>query len=116
GFSKETLKPLLDRMITLDLDVDRKSTRLNSSHVRISYAVFCLKKKNTSTKGWRRAAGRGGWGTRVAGRPAAAGRPAGGAAPPRPLGPRQPADFVFFLKLRAPHEHHPLPPRGGPPL
>src|SRR5436305_11135136 len=28
---------------------DRKSTRLNSSHVRISYAVFCLKKKKTST-------------------------------------------------------------------
>src|SRR5690554_7409095 len=28
---------------------DRKSTRLNSSHVRISYAVFCLKKKNRST-------------------------------------------------------------------
>src|SRR5690625_5520063 len=27
--------------------VDRKSTRLNSSHVAISYAVFCLKKKNT---------------------------------------------------------------------
>ena len=26
---------------------DRKSTRLNSSHVVISYAVFCLKKKNT---------------------------------------------------------------------
>src|SRR5204863_4001383 len=26
---------------------DRKSTRLNSSHVEISYAVFCLKKKNT---------------------------------------------------------------------
>src|SRR5690606_39294823 len=26
--------------------VDRKSTRLNSSHVKISYAVFCLKKKN----------------------------------------------------------------------
>src|SRR5438067_10660341 len=29
--------------------LDRKSTRLNSSHVSISYAVFCLKKKNTST-------------------------------------------------------------------
>src|SRR5690554_8175889 len=28
-------------------DEDRKSTRLNSSHVRISYAVFCLKKTNT---------------------------------------------------------------------
>src|SRR5690554_2271065 len=28
-----------------DVRADRKSTRLNSSHVRISYAVFCLKKK-----------------------------------------------------------------------
>src|SRR5690554_7516470 len=28
---------------------DRKSTRLNSSHVRTSYAVFCLKKKNKQT-------------------------------------------------------------------
>src|SRR3989442_9547642 len=27
---------------------DRKSTRLNSSHVRISYAVFCFKKKNSA--------------------------------------------------------------------
>src|SRR3712207_7057251 len=27
-------------------DLDRKSTRLNSSHANISYAVFCLKKKN----------------------------------------------------------------------
>src|SRR5690554_7258112 len=30
--------------------LDRKSTRLNSSHVRISYAVFCLKKKKKKTK------------------------------------------------------------------
>src|SRR5690625_5973162 len=31
-----------------DLDwIDRKSTRLNSSHVAISYAVFCLKKQKT---------------------------------------------------------------------
>src|SRR2546422_5414248 len=29
-----------------DMDGDRKSTRLNSSHGYISYAVFCLKKKN----------------------------------------------------------------------
>src|SRR5690349_23555301 len=29
--------------------VDRKSTRLNSSHVEISYAVFCLKKKKETT-------------------------------------------------------------------
>src|SRR5258708_13316674 len=34
--------PLRDRK-------DRKSTRLNSSHQIISYAVFCLKKKNTNT-------------------------------------------------------------------
>src|SRR2546428_10228341 len=30
-------------------DIDRKSTRLNSSHDQISYAVFCLKKKKTMT-------------------------------------------------------------------
>src|SRR5690606_41397987 len=29
--------------------IDRKSTRLNSSHVKISYAVFCLKKKTKTT-------------------------------------------------------------------
>src|SRR3989442_2247168 len=40
-----------EREVTLDCPadcaylLDRKSTRLNSSHVRISYAVFCLKKK-----------------------------------------------------------------------
>src|SRR5690606_42040666 len=36
------------RVDDVDLVVlpDRKSTRLNSSHVKISYAVFCLKKKN----------------------------------------------------------------------
>src|SRR5436305_7781299 len=34
-----------DAAHALDQKVDRKSTRLNSSHVRISYAVFCLKKK-----------------------------------------------------------------------
>src|SRR5690606_39471420 len=31
--------------IPVKLTLDRKSTRLNSSHVKISYAVFCLKKK-----------------------------------------------------------------------
>src|SRR5690554_7644358 len=35
-----------DHIQWLDAGQDRKSTRLNSSHVRISYAVFCLKKKN----------------------------------------------------------------------
>src|SRR2546430_11358510 len=32
-----------------DLEQDRKSTRLNSSHSQISYAVFCLKKKKNDT-------------------------------------------------------------------
>src|SRR3712207_7493977 len=32
--------------VALGLELDRKSTRLNSSHANISYAVFCLKKKN----------------------------------------------------------------------
>src|SRR5438034_2038755 len=31
---------------------DRKSTRLNSSHTVISYAVFCLKKKISTREGW----------------------------------------------------------------
>src|SRR3989442_10851880 len=33
------------RWLVVEDPLDRKSTRLNSSHVRISYAVFCLKKK-----------------------------------------------------------------------
>src|SRR5438874_6593700 len=35
---------------TMKTETDRKSTRLNSSHVEISYAVFCLKKKKKKTK------------------------------------------------------------------
>src|SRR5690242_20967764 len=37
----------LDQHIGQRLVLDRKSTRLNSSHMSISYAVFCLKKKKT---------------------------------------------------------------------
>src|SRR5688500_19235139 len=54
-FDEDNPRPILDfgresvteplRLLLL-LDVDRKSTRLNSSHLVISYAVFCLKKKN----------------------------------------------------------------------
>src|SRR5690554_7582621 len=39
----------LSRKGHIDHEKDRKSTRLNSSHVRISYAVFCLKKKKKKT-------------------------------------------------------------------
>src|SRR5437667_6183383 len=56
---------------------DRKSTRLNSSHITISYAVFCLKKKNETSRNpalsqltaaerrWRRAAAEERWSGRV---------------------------------------------------
>src|SRR5215203_6656067 len=37
--------PLFSTQGVLALGLDRKSTRLNSSHANISYAVFCLKKK-----------------------------------------------------------------------
>src|SRR5437868_8393888 len=39
-----------DNLASNSLTLDRKSTRLNSSHVSISYAVFCLKKKTTLTR------------------------------------------------------------------
>src|SRR5690606_40553625 len=41
---------LLQRGKVFPVHGDRKSTRLNSSHVKISYAVFCLKKKTNKTK------------------------------------------------------------------
>src|SRR5690625_5944022 len=41
---------IISRNITKEVDIDRKSTRLNSSHVAISYAVFCLKKKKNKKK------------------------------------------------------------------
>src|SRR5688572_32229169 len=49
GIGRHTvLPPKLQHMAILgDLVLDRKSTRLNSSHSQISYAVFCLKKKKT---------------------------------------------------------------------
>src|SRR3712207_8755383 len=43
--TKVTFRPAKEGGGTLTIQ-DRKSTRLNSSHVNISYAVFCLKKKN----------------------------------------------------------------------
>src|SRR3712207_8473339 len=41
----QALFPIIQGGIHADLRRDRKSTRLNSSHANISYAVFCLKKK-----------------------------------------------------------------------
>src|SRR5690606_10964189 len=44
GLSRDRLKAAMSQ------PQDRKSTRLNSSHVKISYAVFCLKKKTTQSQ------------------------------------------------------------------
>src|SRR3712207_8357103 len=42
--------PVMTDLVAASEDLDRKSTRLNSSHANISYAVFCLKKKKTKTQ------------------------------------------------------------------
>src|SRR5690554_4411000 len=45
SYDYKNTKTFLEIPVLVALKPDRKSTRLNSSHVRISYAVFCLKKK-----------------------------------------------------------------------
>src|SRR2546430_8351735 len=45
--AEATLQDIPEAARALGLQIDRKSTRLNSSHSQISYAVFCLKKKKT---------------------------------------------------------------------
>src|SRR3712207_7646089 len=46
---REFRRLMRQKMALLKMDEDRKSTRLNSSHANISYAVFCLKKKTSDT-------------------------------------------------------------------
>src|SRR5690606_39800764 len=52
--ARKTRMAISPRLATITLRkvtrLDRKSTRLNSSHVKTSYAVFCLKKKNTKAR------------------------------------------------------------------
>src|SRR2546430_7915564 len=56
-FTQQTLAPgETRRMPVLFVVEDRKSTRLNSSHSQISYAVFCLKKKNHHARDHRTSA------------------------------------------------------------
>src|SRR6202040_3865934 len=96
---------------------DRKSTRLNSSHVEISYAVFCLTKKTTEDSRRRRActpcraccrSPRGGW--VVLWDRVLIGFAMGGTSTAVWL-------FVFFfLKDRAPPNTYPLPPHPVLPI
>src|SRR2546430_3222010 len=46
GHVARLISAVEDQLFDVRYVVDRKSTRLNSSHSQISYAVFCLKKKN----------------------------------------------------------------------
>src|SRR2546421_5267148 len=50
GWLSTTKLPQRGRDSDITLHLDRKSTRLNSSHDQISYAVFCLKKKKKTRK------------------------------------------------------------------
>src|SRR6202453_1188515 len=54
-FATKLLLCLSCKATTTSVCPDRKSTRLNSSHLRISYAVFCLKKKQQKNKTARKA-------------------------------------------------------------
>src|SRR3954467_9812046 len=84
--------------------VDRKSTRLNSSHTIISYAVFCLKKKYTRILAARHGGlGRpGGPAPRLFGaRAAGGGRPSAGGGGARGGGSMSRRSF-FFLRLGRP--------------
>src|SRR5690606_40957865 len=48
--SKQLIENTFFLTYLISIPADRKSTRLNSSHVKISYAVFCLKKKKNENK------------------------------------------------------------------
>src|SRR5437773_6881816 len=51
GFTFPLVKDALNHVDAFEfLVIDRKSTRLNSSHITISYAVFCLKKKRNRSR------------------------------------------------------------------
>src|SRR3954465_1736225 len=94
------------------VSLDRKSTRLNSSHTIISYAVFCLKKKknNSASRVTRTTANS--LATHHT-RAAAHGTRLFSPTPRRPQWPLLGWPRVFFfLKERPPPEIYPLPPRA----
>src|SRR3954466_11208802 len=91
---------------------DRKSTRLNSSHTIISYAVFCLKKKHAAPLTSRRRPGPARCAARARPRRAEGGAPTGGGRGGRDgrgqAGVARP--FFFFLMIRRPPRFTRFPP------
>src|SRR6266576_3476271 len=102
------VSPAPETSLTCGLCADRQSTRLNSSHVEISYAVFCLKtKKNHLHEHPARQA-------QASHHPQQLRRAEqdGGAAEPAPgrdLGEGEPDGVVFFQKNRRPPRSTPFP-------
>src|SRR3954463_204385 len=90
---------------------DRKSTRLNSSHTIISYAVFCLKKKGASrargTRGWGPGATRRGRRRRTRATPAPGARRKHESANYAKAAPLSP---FFFFEVPGEHRNPPPPP------
>src|SRR6202022_1265622 len=90
---------------------DRKSTRLNSSHTVISYAVFCLKKKEAHGRGSRQLISRArehGAGCERAARPPIG---ASSRSVPHPHSHDvRSRVFFFFFNNRPPPEFYPFPP------
>src|ERR1022692_1932141 len=92
--------------------VDRKSTRLNSSHLVISYAVFCLKKKRSwrASPATRRRSGMAARARRGCGAwPAAPPTRSCTGLAPRPRG--RSLRLFFFLIIRGPRRSTPFPYR-----
>src|SRR6202021_847445 len=96
---------------------DRKSTRLNSSHTVISYAVFCLKKKRRGEQAFIRGVREGGW------RVTCAWLCRLRAGPPRPthvartnLRPTERSLSLFFFNDTATPEISPLPLHDALPI
>src|SRR3954462_12101030 len=89
---------------------DRKSTRLNSSHTIISYAVFCLKKKQTYATLCVLTSAVSMWSDAVADAAPAHLTDAPAARPRQPDHLACPHLFLFFLKKPGPPGIHPFPP------
>src|SRR6202022_3343928 len=92
-------------------ELDRKSTRLNSSHTVISYAVFCLKKKQTNR--FKRPGHKGSGISAQTQLPAPTQDTAAPTlSPPGLLFLYLACPFFFFLKKRGPPESYPFPPHA----